>query len=340
MDTELLTSVLRDNGHLGDATVVAVELTPLVTNGIGSEFYAAKLRYSSVHHRLPNRMVIKRPLQGDRGRGEANVYEFILRQEPSLPIMGYFGVVDEASDKPLSLLFEDLSDSHEQTAWPIIPSLLNCKRAVATLGDIHAHWWGRADSIEAGSPPVARHYDAARLALASNFSPFVDFVGEYLSPTRLAQYERVFDFVDSLLANRLNVENTTLLHTDPHFWNFLYPKDEEQDRCVIFDWTLWRTGLAGCDLAYMIALHLYPEHRRRFESVLLDHYWQALEESDVSYSRADVYLDYRIGIVVGLLMPIMEFRWKIPPLDWMPKLEKAFSAYDDHDCQELLKSAG
>ena len=96
MDAELLTSVLRDNGHLGDATVVAVELTPLVTNGIGSEFYAAKLRYSSVHHRLPNRMVIKRPLQGDRGRGEANVYELILRRAPSLPIMGYFGVVDEA----------------------------------------------------------------------------------------------------------------------------------------------------------------------------------------------------------------------------------------------------
>ena len=338
MDTELLTSVLRNNGHLGDATVVAVELTRLVTNGIGSEFYAAKVRYSSDHHRLPNRLVIKRPLQGDRGRGEANVYELVLRQAPSLPTMGYFGVVDEAPDKPLSLLFEDLSDSHEQTAWPIIPTLSNCKRAVATLADIHAHWWGRADSIEAGTPIVVRHQDTANLA--SHFSGFVDFVGEYLSPTRRAQYERVLGDLDSLLAVRLNVENATLLHTDSHFWNLLYPKDKEQNRCVIFDWVLWRTGLAGCDLAYMIALHLYPEHRRRFEPVLLDHYWQALQESDVSYSRADVHLDYRIGIVVGLLMPIMEFSWKIPPLDWMPKLEKAFSAYDDHYCQELLKAAG
>ena len=335
MDAELLTSVLRENGHLGNAAVMAVELTKLVTNGLGSEFYTAELRYSSDRHRLPNRMVIKRPLQGDRGRGEANVYERILRQAPGLPTMAYFGVVDEAPDKPLSLLFEDLSDSHEQTTWPIIPSLSNCKRAVATLGDIHAYWWGRAVA-----PPVVNHYDAARFDLASNFSPFVDFVGEYLSPTRLAQYERVLVGVGSLLANRLNVENTTLLHTDSHFWNFFYPKDEGQNRCVIFDWTLCRTGLAGTDLAYMIALHLYPEHRRRFESLLLDHYWEVLQESNVSYSKADVHLDYRIGIVVGLLMPVIEFRWKIPPLDWMPKLEKAFSAFDDHDCQELLRSIG
>jgi hypothetical protein len=41
MNTELLTSVLRKNGHLGDATVVDVELTRLATNGTGSEFYTA-----------------------------------------------------------------------------------------------------------------------------------------------------------------------------------------------------------------------------------------------------------------------------------------------------------
>lgn len=103
MDIDLLTSVLRNNCHLNDATVVAVDLTRLVTNGLGSEFYRAELRYSSKHLRLPNRMVIKRPLQGDRGREEANLYELILRQKTKLPTMGYFGAVDEASDKPLSL---------------------------------------------------------------------------------------------------------------------------------------------------------------------------------------------------------------------------------------------
>ncbi len=336
MDTDLLTSVLRKNGHLGDATVLAADLTALKTNGIGSKFYAAKLQYSSDHHQLPTRMVIKRPLLADRGLGEAKVYERVLRHASGMPTMGYFGVVDEAPDKPLSLLFEDLSDSHEQSVWPIIPSLSDCERAVATLADIHAYWWGKAQSIDAGNPPVAPHQNTEHLA--GCFSRFADFVGECLSPARIAQYEQVFSNLDALLANRLSAENTTLLHTDSHFWNFLYPKDKGQNRSVIFDWPLWRTGLSGCDLAYMIALHLYPEHRHRFESALLDHYWRVLRESGVSCSRADVTLDYRIGIIVGLLMPIMEFSWKIPPLDWIPKLEKGFSAYEDHNCQELLKA--
>lgn len=85
-----------------------------------------------------------------------------------------------------------------------------------------------------------------------------------------------------------------------------------------------------------IGLHLYPEYRRRFEPALLDRYWQALQQKGVSYSRQDVQLDYRIGVIAGLLMPIMEFSWKMPPLDWIPKLEKAFAAYEDLGCHELL----
>ncbi|MCZ6618190.1 MAG: hypothetical protein O7E57_08655 [Gammaproteobacteria bacterium] len=64
---------------------------------------------------------------------------------------------------------------------------------------------------------------------------------------------------------------------------------------------------------------------------------RVLQEKGVSYEFEDVQLDYRIGIIVGLLMPVVEFFWKIPPLDWMPKLEKRFAAYEDLNCQELLK---
>ena len=107
---------------------------------------------------------------------------------------------------------------------------------------------------------------------------------------------------------------------------------------MLFDWPLWRTGLAGSDVAYMIALHLYPEHRHRFEPALLEHYHQELRARGIAYELADVRLDYRIGVIVGLLMPVMEFSWEIPPSDWLPKLEKAFAAFEDLDCRELLDS--
>lgn len=88
----------------------------------------------------------------------------------------------------------------------------------------------------------------------------------------------------------------------------------------------------------MIGLHLYPEHRHRFEPVLLDRYWRVLNEEGVAYDRKDVWIDYRIGIIVGLLMPVMEFSWNIPPFDWMPKLEKAFMAFEELNCTELIRT--
>ena len=264
------------------------------------------------------------------------MYEHILTSEVELPVMKCFGVLDEGAEKPLSLLFEDLTDSHSQTTWPIIPNASDCEGAVATLAKIHANWWGKTTSLDRHKPVVEPHQDANHLA--TFFPSFVDFVGEYLSPVRIAHYEHVFANLDTLLSNRMTMNNTTLLHTDPHFWNFLYPKNHNQDRYVIFDWPLWRTGLGGWDLAYMIGLHLYPEHRQRFEPRLLNKYLLVLNEEGIDCDYQDVHLDYRIGVIVGLLMPVMEFSWKNPTISWMPKLEKALAAFEELNCGELIEA--
>ena len=147
----------------------------------------------------------------------------------------------------------------------------------------------------------------------------------------------MFDRLDRATAARLADGSAPLLHTDSHFWKFLYPLDASADRCVMFDWPLWQTGLGGWDLGYMIAQHLYPEHRQRFEPHLLEHYAHALASHGVTRSLDDVTLDYRVGVAAGLLMPIMEFTWKIPPVDWLPKLEKCLSAFEAHHCDALLR---
>ncbi len=68
MDTEILSSGLRKNSYLDAAIVLGVELASKEKNGIGSEFYIAELRYSSDDHCLPDQMVVKNPLVGDRGQ--------------------------------------------------------------------------------------------------------------------------------------------------------------------------------------------------------------------------------------------------------------------------------
>ena len=334
MDPTLISSVFGANGHLGNAEVTSCVLDEFETDGLGARFYRAVLSYSSGDHALPERMVVKRPVLTDRGEGEARVYEGLLMHEKGLPVMTCFGIVDEAPDAPLAMFFPDLSLSHTQTKWPVIPSLARCKQAVSALAAVHARWWGRTDAIALGEPPIARHQNPAHLA--TFFPAFVDLVGEYLSPPRRVIFENVLDRVGALVDQRLDEGHATFQHTDSHFWNFLYPHDAARHQCVMFDWPLWNTGLAGIDLAYMIGQHLYPEHRARFEPTLLEHYARSLEANGVVHGHAEVRLDYRLGLLVGFLMPLMEFSWQIAPSDWVPKMEKLFAAYDDNDCGELL----
>ncbi len=338
LDLDCLNEALRQGDVLRDANVIRIDLQPLQTTGLGADFFTAHLGYSVSEHRFPERLIVKIPLVGDGGRSEADAYQDILRGVKAVPTLRCYGAVDEGDSKPLALLFEDLTQSHWQTRWPIIPPFTQCQEAVGALAKIHACWWGSEALLKLSAPPVMAHQSTANLA--KHFSSFMDLLGDYLPPSRRAIYERVFAELDGLVQRRMAVTNATLLHNDAHFWNFLYPNqslsEQPHGNCVVLDWPLWRTGLGGCDLAYLIALHLYPEHRRRFEPALLARYHQQLVESGVASQRDAVDLDYRIGVVFQLLMPVMEFSWNNPPMSWLPKVEKGFAAFDDLNCSELL----
>ena len=252
-----------------------------------------------------------------------------------LPILNCFAIVDRSEPEPLMLFFDDLRAGYHQTTWPLIPDFVNCKQAVATLARVHANWWGSENLPDGSTSPIARHQEPRYLLDA--FPAFVDYVGDNLSESRGRVMEKVLTQLDSLMSERLGDANRTLLHSDPHFWNFLYPSKPGRE-AIVYDWALWRTGLAGWDLAYLIALHLYPAHREAAEPLLLAHYHEALQANGVDYSLEDVEFDYRLGVLAGLMMPIMEFTWQVPPSDWIPKQEKAFAAFDALDCQALLNN--
>src|SRR5262249_27236518 len=66
--------------------------------------------------------------------------------------------------------------------------------------------------------------------------------------------------------------NMTILHGDAHVWNLFLPRDPASDDVRLFDWDAWRVDVATDDLAYMMALHWFPDRRRRHERALLDRY--------------------------------------------------------------------
>lgn len=281
---------------------------------------------------MPVNLLVKESLVGDRGQSEIDFYE-LAKHEQGLPTFEYFGFLESSGSEPMSMLFNDLTATHVQTPWPVIPCFDQCRMAVDALAQIHGNWWGRLTDDQI---PTQEILSKQIRQLEPFFSGYVDYVGDYFTDRHRKIYDLIFTNLSRIKADRAHV--ATLVHTDPHYWNFLYRENTAVDHCVIFDWPLWRFGFGGDDLAYMIALHLYREHRTRFEHGLLTSYVKCLNANDITYLMEDALLDYKLGVINGLLMPLQEFAWKIPPLDWLPKLEKAMSAFDDHDCLALLDS--
>ena len=114
------------------------------------------------------------------------------------------------------------------------------------------------------------------------------------------------------------------------------PRDGGDD-VRLFDWDAWRIGLGTVDLAYIMAVHWYPERRRRMESALLDRYHTTLLACGVrDYDRHALDDDYRLAVLWQLTTPVWQAAYDIPPVIWWNNMQRVLLAIDDLGCRELL----
>ena len=235
------------------------------------------------------------------------------------------------------VLLEDLTETHHvATTWPIPPTMAESERMVAARARFHAAWWDDARlgvSIGTWLDP-----DDAQLAtFAEEFARFADRLGDRLTPERRSVYERLIAEGHRLNARYRAHRNMTILHGDAHIWNIFLPRDPASDDVRFFDWDAWRVDMATDDLAYMMALHWYPDHRRRCERALLDRYHaELLAQGVTGYDRRALDNDYRLSVLWQIATPVWQAKSNIPPFIWWPHLERIFMAVDDLGCRELL----
>jgi hypothetical protein len=202
----------------------------------------------------------------------------------------------------------------------------------------HAAWWDDprlGTSIGTWLDDEALNQQTERLA--SKFVGFADRLGDRLSPERRALYARVLDAVPRLLLRYTSHRNVTIVQGDAHVWNCFLPQHGGADDVRLFDWDSWRIDTGTDDLAYMMALHWYPERRRRFEQPLLDAYHATLMAHGVrGYDRRALADDYRQSVLWQITIPVWQAAIDLPPLIWWSHLERIMLAVDDLDCRELL----
>ena len=338
-----LTERLRASGALPCGRATAVHAGERRTT-ILSVIVPLRVTYSpDAPAEAPTRLLLK-ATRGGLDASLASVGErevaFYRQAAPLMPEGPFPHCYDaEFASGRFHLLLEDLSETHViLTEWPLPPSVEACERIVDTWAAFHAFWWRH--------PSLGREVgtfldDAALVKTASEYRErygrFAEALGDRLWPAARAIYARVLDAWERLFTPARLYATYTLAHGDAHVWNLLYPRNGAPSGIRLIDWDGWRVGRATSDLAYMMAVHWYPERRARLEAPLLERYHAGLVGHGVTdYGLDRLWEDYRLSVIGQLATPVWQQTHGLHTAIWWPHLHRILAAVDDLGCAPLL----
>lgn len=338
---EWMTAALVLSGELSTGPVETVSVV------IGAKWHIAQTGCVSVTYSpdmsvtLPNRFFVKLAMFDDPLEavlpGENAFYR---RTHPGrLPLPRCYGAFFDPKTSLSCLILQDLSKTHETTPWPLQLSQPNSRTAVEALAVIHGRCWDRPGMT--ASPDVDALI-ANENALSKDFQTvlpaFFDYMGDRLSIDRQHLMSRAFERFPELKAKRLHDGRpTTIVHGDAHAWNVMFPNDRMDQSCIFVDWEDWRFDAGAADLAYMMALNWHQDRRTRYECDLLKHYHEILSgHIDDQYVWDDLMLDYKIGLIQHVVVPVYLQQFRPTDAIWLEHLERWFIAMEDLDCHALL----
>jgi hypothetical protein len=343
---EWLTGVLRRVGRLERGSVAAVRPASSSTLLVSSVSRLEVSYTPGTSRDAPASLFLKlsRPVfqpeaLKDYSRMEVEFYSSVAREMRDPPVPVCFDAAFDPATGGAHLLLEDLTETHFQPPPPLPPSEDHCAQAVEALAEVHVQWWGHA-RLGAGVGELLSEEAVAAVArgAAEGFEKFADFLGDLLSPARCALYEKVIACFPAPWRRLTSAKGLTLTHGDAHTWNFMYPRAE--GRALLIDWQLWHPHVGPRDLAYMMALHWYPERRARLEEKLLRRYHEALLARGVrSYDWEQCLTDYRWAALRNLFIPAWQWAGGVPAQLWWANMERALLAFDDLRCAELLEGS-
>ena len=235
-----------------------------------------------------------------------------------------------------NLLYDDISETHAPPL-PMLPTdQPTTLKLVEILASLHRQWWEHPDLRRDGA--YAKILDDLPTFVLNQvvpqFASFADMMGDRLSDKRRRWYERILAALPHPLWRARMAEHraVTLVHGDAHVWNFLLPK-QPADSILLIDWELWHVNLPTYDLAYMLALRMFPERRARIEQDILRHYHAHLNIP--GYTWQDLLNDYRLAVVYQTIWPIFWHRFVATEV-WFQFWEDIMSAFEDLGCEELV----
>jgi hypothetical protein len=344
LTAERATELLQRAGRLASGARVSSVTRESSRNTIISLLQRIRLDYEGDAKGAPRHLLLKTARTDgavsfvEQGRKEAAFYADVAPLSPPGLLVPCFETVSRESEARHEVLLEDLSETHRVPAdWPVAPAVDACEQILDAYARFHAAWW---DDARLGTS-IGRFLDASDVDqfvthFAERWTQFRAMLGDRLSADRAQRYERLLQAMPRLLDRYRSHRHLTIVNGDAHVWNALYPNDPAETLRLI-DWAGWRIDTATDDLAYMMALHWYPERRARLERRLLHRYHEQLVTHGVDgYGFEALFEDYRLSALWQITIPVWQATAKLPAPIWWSHFERAMLAFEDLRCADLL----
>jgi hypothetical protein len=338
------TDALRSSRAIDRERVIDVAvLTSFAT--VLSHIFRLRLTYDEPSASAPSTLILKAGL-ADRpggpwfgGQHEVAFYRDLAPAMPRGITPRCFDAQCDGETGTWHLLLEDLTESHVvATRWPVPPTFAQCEAIIRARARCQAAWWDDPRlGVTVGAWRDWGIDDETLGNFATQFAQFANEMGDRLSADRRALHERFLEAAPRLAARYRTHRHMTIVQGDAHVWNCFLPHDGAMDSARLFDWDGWRVDLGSHDLAYMMAMHWYPELRQGFEARLLDSFHRELTAHGVQgYDRQALRDDYRLSVLWLIATPVWQHANGIPPVIWWNNFERIHQAVDDLGCRALL----
>ena len=326
-----LTSALTESGVLTRGSVAEAEWRTIGQDyGLASRTGRVALRFDRANDDVPNSLVVKLPVSGDR---EVRFYRE-LGGAPA-PVVHYAN----ADTGRAVLLLEDLTEARQGDALQGC-SPEDARRVLHAIAPFHARHWrtSAAAWLLDERDPAAR-----RAAFDANAFRFLELYGDAVPADVRALVELLRSGLASVIAG-LDAGARTIVHWDLQLDNVLFDADSVRS-VVVLDWETVRYGSPAWDVALFLFGSLDVDDRRAAEPELLDEYVALIREHGVlDYDRARLLRDCRLALAVLLAAQVSWLAQPEPEADRERALRDAVfsdgrlvAALRDHDAVSVFR---
>jgi hypothetical protein len=262
---------------------------------------------------MPRTVIVKLPVLIDATRQVAAAYRlyekevaFYHQLAPETPLRTpeiYFADHDPDTDN-FVLVMQDVGHLRASD------QIAGCERddalaAVAALARHHAAFWNDArfatDELAwlpfGSDAPIP---EGVVQGFATYWEPFVEFIGDELSP----EIRAVGEWLPGAARDLLSVPEghaITVSHGDYRLDNLFF---DDSRAVTALDWQITTKAVGGYDFAYFVSQSLSAADRRRYLDELVRTYLGTLADAGISYPEDQFWFDVRRTLLFCLVYPV------------------------------------